>query len=233
MTLDLRVLAIVRHAESFANARLHARGGGERAIVDAEDLEAREGQDPEGLSPFGWRQAAALAVALHSWRPSHVLCSPSPRVLQTIEPLSAALGWSTDAIETTPDLSEIALDLDWIQESLEEPDLEGRLLAAIGCRAGYAAEPIPGEDTAAFRARVRRAADRIRAIAPGRRLLVVAHWGVNLALVEELTGAVPTGPETRRNASITWLGSRPGGFQGVVPESSVTHLRPDLIREPS
>ena len=176
------LLYLVRHGQSLFNA--------ERRI---------QGQFDVGLSPFGLRQAAALAVAFRTRAIDAIYSSPLSRAMQTALPIAAELGLP---LQTDDRLKEIHAGifqgLLWTEIERQEPEFAARWTLQ---------DPdfvIPGgESRRALAERGRAAFEAIRAKGD-RRAAVVAHGGVLAGALKSLLRIpVETSPFSFYNASIS------------------------------
>ena len=224
-------LTIVRHGQSVANvafAEAHARG------VAAHGLTGRDADIP--LSPLGWRQATRLgrwlATQPADQRPDHVVCSPYRRARQTwnrVADTVAALGVTPAPADLDERLVDRLMgDLELLTPLMiaERFPAEAARLAADGL---YAYRPPGGETFDDVTARVRAALADLHRHHAGRRVWVVAHDAVVVAVrhvledlsFTELDAILATTPIA--NASLTRYAHTRGrldlvGF-AVVPPS--------------
>ncbi|MEU1606791.1 histidine phosphatase family protein [Micromonospora matsumotoense] len=177
-------LTIVRHGQSVANvafAEAHARG------VAAHGLTGRDADIP--LSPSGWRQATRLgrwlAAQPADQRPDHVVCSPYRRAGQTwnrVADTVAALGVTPAPAGLDERLVDRLMgDLELLTPLMiaERFPTEAARLAADGL---YAYRPPGGETFDDVAARVRAALADLHRQHAGRRVWVVAHDAVVVAV---------------------------------------------------
>lgn len=170
-------LYIVRHADALPDAD---------EVVDG-------GYDAQALSALGRRQAEALADRLREISLTAIYTSPMARAIQTARP--TALSHQLE-IQPVEELREIALG------TLESDALAGatpeevsallrtrlREIANIAVSTG-SWESIAGtEPSELLRVRLTTAMDRIIAVHPGERVLVVSHAGAINAYLAALLG---------------------------------------------
>ncbi len=178
------LLYLVRHGQSLFNA--------EKRI---------QGQTDVALSPFGFKQSAALAAAFRSLAIDAIYASPLRRAMQTAEPIADVLRLK---VQTDDRLKEINAGIFqgvlWSEIEHRWPDLATRWLAQ---------DPdfeIPvGESRRELAQRGRAAFDAIRA-AGHRQAIVVAHGGVLAGALKSLLGIpAENNPFSFYNASISRL----------------------------
>lgn len=223
----LAQLTVVRHGQSTANV-LFARAaetGDARASLDCADARVP-------LSALGARQAGAvgrrLAGLAVAGRPDVVVCSPYRRALQT---------W--DEMVRTARESGYAPPPAWVDERLRDRErgvLELLSPAAVRARTPEEAaraeragawwyRPPGGESLADVTLRVRDFLTELRDAAAGRRVMLVAHDAVVMAVRHVLAGLgspVPDSPPVA-NASISrWDGD--GRSLRLAEFGSTAHL---------
>ncbi|MEU7617261.1 histidine phosphatase family protein [Micromonospora rifamycinica] len=184
-------LTIVRHGQSAANvafADAHARGVAEHGLT---------GRDADvDLSPLGWHQATQLGRWLATRpvheRPEYVVCSPYLRARQTwtrVADTAVSLGVTLPPAEIDDRLVDRLMgDLELLTPLMiaERFPAEAARLAADGL---YAYQPPGGETFDDVAARIRAVLADLNAHHAGRRVWVVAHDAVVVAvrhLLDEL-----------------------------------------------
>ena len=202
--LPLAELSVVRHGESVSNVVFREAA---RAGRPDESLAYRDARVP--LTAWGREQSAALgrwwARAPRERWPDLVVCSPYARARET---------WAV-AAEAWPDAPEPLVD-----ERLRDREMgvfELMTPLAIEARAPEEAQrraavgewryrPPGGESLADVTLRVRDFLGELASAAPGRRVLLVAHDAVVVALglaVAGLGATPPSQPAPVPNASVT------------------------------
>ncbi|WP_328341946.1 histidine phosphatase family protein [Micromonospora sp. NBC_00421] len=183
-------LTVVRHGQSLANvafAEAHTRG------VAAHGLTGRDADID--LSPLGRRQATRLghwlAAQPADQLPEHVVCSPYLRARQTwarVADTAAALGVTHPPADLDDRLVDRGMgDLELLTPLMiaERFPTEAARLAADGL---YAYRPPDGETFDDVVARVRAALADLGSRHAGRRVWVVAHDAVVVAVRHLLDG---------------------------------------------
>lgn len=220
----LAQLIAVRHGESTANAvfaRAVATGDAELSVSEGVDAQVR-------LSALGERQAAALGQWLAALpageQPELVVCSPYVRAVRTWQVMRAEAG-AAGASYGPALVDERLRDREMgVLELMTPPAV--RAYAAVEAdrreRVGeWYYRPPGGESSADVVLRIRDFLTELGAGAAGRRVLVVAHDVVVLAVQRVLAGiggARPEGAEAAvPNGSVSsWV--RDGGGGGLRPE---------------
>jgi probable phosphoglycerate mutase len=194
---------LVRHGESTWNSERRFQG-----TLDAP------------LSARGRAQASALAAGLGDTRFDALYTSPQGRARETAAACGARLGLEAVLLD---ELREISLG-DWEGLTLEavqarEGDYYRRWLEAPVDHPAPGGEPMPGLAT-----RVRAALDRLCAVHPEGRVLVVAHGGVIASALCSWLDRPLNAIWTFRlaNASITRVELPAGRLLGI---NEVDHLR--------
>lgn len=159
---------LIRHAETVWNVERRIQGSLDAPLTDR-----------------GRRQVACLVAALREAPLSALYASPLERAQETARPLAASRGL---AVRPVDDLREIDQG-EWEARLLDEVRAEDgeRLLAWWS--APHTVRMPGGETLEEVQARARRAFDEIAARHPGQAIAVVAHGGVNKALLLAFMGA--------------------------------------------
>ncbi|WP_223770159.1 histidine phosphatase family protein [Streptomyces huiliensis] len=208
-------LIAVRHGQSTANVlfdRAHATGT--PAVLPAgADLRVP-------LTPLGREQAAGLGRWLAATVPDAVVVSPYLRARQTWEAMADAAGrLGCRASLPAPVLDERLRDRDMgVFEGHDANAIRARDPGEVlrRERAGeWAYRPPGGESLSDVAARVRALLHDPDAVPPARRVLLVAHDAVVVALRHVLGGETPDRPWPVPNASVSrWVADDDGGGGG-------------------
>jgi 2,3-bisphosphoglycerate-dependent phosphoglycerate mutase len=180
---------------------LLVRHGQSASYVDGEPFDLVDGHGDPPLSDHGHSQALRIADRLQHEQIDAIYVTTLQRTHQTIAPLASRIG-ITPIVE--PDLREVHLG-EW------EGGLYRRMAAErhpafveMDRTQDWGAVP-GGESSPELRTRVRRGIERVHAVHPDQRIVVVSHGGAIGAVLAEATGARSLAFASADNASISHL----------------------------
>lgn len=221
-------LTVVPHGQSTANA-LFARAAqsGDPAPAVAEETDRSVPPPALGLrqARTAGRWLTRLAPADH---PSHVICPPCLRAVQTWDAIAAAAGESRTALPA-PLTDERLRDRETGVPELLTPAAAGEHHPAESARRERVGEwfyrPPGGESLADVALRVRDFLSELHVNATGEHIMIIAHDAVVAAVQQVLTGigAPPAGPTPVRNASLSQWDSDGTRIHLTVP-GTTDHL---------
>lgn len=238
-------IVIVRHGETYDNARAYRPTLADGEDFDACHAAAPAGVDPHSLNAVGLGQATALGRHLASLPPFDVImCSTITRARESIAPYVGGLAADVRSkVEYSDDLVEFRTGADYYEMLAAgeiEPD-EDVIAIYLRERSLYHERTGDSEDFRfrngesgrEFMARVAHVAERIRACPRGARVLIMAHGGFNGGLLLNLLQE-PQRPWPRQdNACVNLLALDDAGRAcGVSCRLNATgHLPAGLVRK--
>jgi probable phosphoglycerate mutase len=188
-------------APDGATEILLVRHGQSAAYREGEPFELVDGQGDPPLSPHGRWQAERVAERLVHVEIDAVYVTTLRRTHQTAAPLAAALGLE---LRVEPELREVHLG-EWEGGVFRRMAAE-RHPALVEMDRTQEWGAVPGaEPSAALRARVRAAIERLHGAHPGQRIVAVSHGGAIGAVLAEASGARTLAFAAADNASISHL----------------------------
>ena len=206
---------LVRHGETYANARHYYRATGTKPI--GEHVTPPIGKDVEDLNPIGIAQSRALADGIPDPQSLQIWSSPARRALDTAAEFVARLGLSSGVIQSFEELDEL-------QVSAAEFAILAR--GAIGEATGELQLRVTH-----FKQRLLRVCEWVANLDVGSRVLVIAHGGTNAGLLA-LWGALPDERwPTLANGSICTLRFDRRGKLVFTSLDRIDHHPPSLRRQ--